>query len=78
MSMSQTQIAEQVAYLQNRIERQQEIIGGLETEGYGGGVIRSSRMLLKQMIADLDGLLLQLRPAGPQANPAKATRQRIT
>ena len=30
---------------------------------YGGEVIRRSRVLLKQMIADLDQLLLQLREA---------------
>jgi hypothetical protein len=61
MPMSDEQIKEQISYLETRIERQRAIIDGLEAEGYGGEVIRRSRVLLKQMIADLDQLLLQLR-----------------
>ena len=61
--MSDEQIKEQISYLETRIERQREIIDGLEAEGYGDEVIRRSRTLLKQMIADLDQLLLQLREA---------------
>jgi hypothetical protein len=56
-------IKEQISYLETRIERQRAIIDGLEAEGYGGEVILRSRVLLKQMIADLDQLLLQLREA---------------
>jgi hypothetical protein len=63
MPLSDEQIKEQISYLETRIERQREIIDGLEAEGYGGEVIRRSRTLLKQMIADLDQLLLQLREA---------------
>jgi hypothetical protein len=36
--------------------RHRAIIDGLEAEAYGGEVIRRSRTLLKQMIADLDQL----------------------
>jgi hypothetical protein len=61
----------QISYLETRIERQRAIIDGLEAEGYGGEVIRRSRVLLKQMIADLDQLLLQLREAR-QINVVKA------
>ena len=61
--MSDEQIKEQIFYLETRIERQRAIIDGLETEGYGGEVIRRSRVLLKQMIADLDQFLVQLREA---------------
>ena len=63
MPMSDEQIKEQISYLETRIERQRAIIDGLEAEGYGGEVILTSRVLLKQMIADLDQLLLQLREA---------------
>ena len=51
--MSDEQIEEQIFYLETRIERQRAIIDGLE----------GSRSLLKQMIADLDQLLLHLREA---------------
>jgi hypothetical protein len=53
MPLSDEQIKEQISYLETRIERQRAIIDGLEAEGYGGEVIRRSRTLLKQMIADL-------------------------
>ena len=58
----------------NSIERQRAISDGLETEGYGGEVIRRSRVLLKQMITDLDQLLLQLREAR-QINVVKAEQK---
>jgi hypothetical protein len=63
MPMSDEQIKEQIFYLETRIERQRAIIDGLEADGYGGEVIRRSRSLLKQMIADLDQFLVQLREA---------------
>jgi 50S ribosomal subunit-associated GTPase HflX len=63
MPMSDEQIKEQIFYLETRIERQRAIIEGLEADGYGGEVIRRSRSLLKQMIADLDQFLVQLREA---------------
>jgi hypothetical protein len=63
MPMSDEQIKEQIFYLETRIERQRAVIDGLEAEGYGGEVIRRSRVLLKQMIADLDQFLVQLREA---------------
>ena len=63
MPMSDEQIKEQISYLETRIERQRAIIDGLEAEGYGGEVILRSRVLLKQMIADLDQFLVQLREA---------------
>jgi hypothetical protein len=63
MPMSDEQIKEQIFYLETRIERQRAIVDGLEAEGYGGEVIRRSRVLLKQMIADLDQFLVQLREA---------------
>ena len=71
MPMSDEQIKKQISYLETRIERQRAIIDGLEAEGYGGEVIRRSRVLLKQMIADLDQSLLQLREAR-QINVIKA------
>jgi hypothetical protein len=71
MPMSDEQIKEQISYLETRIERQRAIIDGLEAEGCGGEVILRSRALLKQMIADLDQLLLQLREAR-QVNVIKA------
>ena len=74
MPMSDEQIKEQISYLETRIERQRAIIDGLEAEGYGGEVIRRSRVLLKQMIADLDQLLLQLREAR-QINVIKAEQK---
>ena len=74
MPMSDEQIKEQLSYLETRIERQRAIIDGLEAEGYGGEVIRRSRVLLKQMIADLDQLLLQLREAR-QINVIKAEQK---
>jgi hypothetical protein len=49
--MSPEKMKEQISYLQTRIERQRAIIEGLETEGYGGEVVRRSRVLLQQMIA---------------------------
>jgi uncharacterized coiled-coil protein SlyX len=72
--MSPEQMKEQISYLETRIERQRAIIEGLETEGYGGEVVRRSRVLLQQMIADLDQLLLHLREAtsGEQEIPASA------
>jgi hypothetical protein len=76
MPMSEEQIKEQMAYMEGRIERQRAIIDGLEAEGYGGEVVRRSRTLLKQMIADLDQLLLQLREAR-QVNVIK-TEQKIS
>jgi hypothetical protein len=54
MPMSDEQIKEQISYLETRIERQRAIIDGLEAEGYGGEVTLRSRVLLKQMIVDLD------------------------
>ena len=74
MPLSDEQIKEQISYLETRIERQRAIIDGLEAEGYGGEVIRRSRVLLKQMIADLDQLLLQLREAR-QINVVKAEQK---
>jgi hypothetical protein len=74
MPMPDEQIKEQISYLETRIERQRAIIDGLEAEGYGGEVIRRSRVLLKQMIADLDQLLLQLREAR-QINVVKAEQK---
>jgi hypothetical protein len=59
--MSPEQIKEQISYLETRIGRQRAIIEELETEGYGSELIRRSHALLKQMIVDLDQLLLQLR-----------------
>jgi hypothetical protein len=64
MPLSDEQIKEQISYLETRIERQREIIDGLEAEGYGSKASRRSRTLLKQMIADLDQLLVQLREDG--------------
>ena len=72
--MSDEQIKEQISYLETRIARQRAIINGLEVEGYGGEIIRRSRMLLKQMIADLDQLLLQLRE-GREINVEKAEQE---
>jgi hypothetical protein len=74
MPMPDEQIKEQISYLETRIERQRAIIDGHEAEGYGGEVIRRSRVLLKQMIADLDQLLLQLREAR-QINVVKAEQK---
>ena len=74
MPMSDEQIKEHISYLETRIERQRAIIDGLEAEGYGGEVIRRSRVLLKQMIADLDQLLLKLREA-TQINVIKAEQK---
>jgi 50S ribosomal subunit-associated GTPase HflX len=74
MPMPDEQIKEQISYLETRIERQRAIIDGLEAEGYGAEVIRRSRVLLKQMIADLDQLLLQLREAR-QINVVKAEQK---
>ena len=64
MPLSDEQIKEQISYLEIRIERQRAIIDGLEAEGCGSKASRRSRTLLKQMIADLDQLLVQLREDG--------------
>ena len=72
--MSDEQIKEQIFYLETRIEHQRAIIDGLEAEGYVGEVIRRSRVLLEQMIADLDQLLLQLHEAR-QINVIKADQK---
>ena len=72
--MSEELIKKQISYLETRIERQRAISDGLETEGYGGEVIRRSRVLLKQMITDLDQLLLPLREAR-QINVVKAEQK---
>lgn len=71
MPLSDEQIREQIVYLETRIERQRALIDGLEAEGCGGEASRGSRTLLKQMIADLDQLLVQLREDG-RVNVIKA------
>ena len=51
MPMSDEQIKEQISYLETRIERQRAIIDGLEAEGYGGEVIRRSRVEVEGALA---------------------------
>jgi hypothetical protein len=65
--------------LETRIERQRTVTEELETEGHGSKVIYRSRLLLQQMITDLDQLLLQLSDSKSGAGaPIKAEQDILT